>query len=177
MNLSLILYSLMVLIVLHSIGRQKSINSYLKKMGFAGTKLVREIKYTVLLLFLMFTVTIITGIILFNFGFSSDMNKVQTYITAFNLIDVLVVMGVASFVEEIFFRGFLQRKTNILVASFIFAYFHIVYSSFSELIMAFFLGLILGWGFEKSKNLFSPILAHYLYNLITVAIMFAGVSS
>jgi membrane protease YdiL (CAAX protease family) len=83
------------------------------------------------------------------------------------------VVLVASFVEEVFFRGFLQRRIGILAATFIFAYFHIVYGSFFEIIGAFMLGLILGKEYQLTRNLFAPVLSHTLYNLVVVVATFA----
>ncbi|NYZ80169.1 CPBP family intramembrane metalloprotease, partial [Candidatus Micrarchaeota archaeon] len=57
-------------------------------------------------------------------------------------------------------------------ASFIFAYFHIIYGSLSEVVGAFFLGAILGLCYIRSKNLFVPLIAHLSYNLILVILTF-----
>ncbi len=173
MNASIVLYALMLFLVIWSIGKQKNLNAYLKKLGFAKTNLLKESKNTLILLALMYLATIIIGMVFYAYGYQEDLGMVSEIIAQFDLVEVLIIMTMASFVEEIFFRGYIQRKTNVWVASFLFGYFHIIYGSLSEIVGAFFLGVILGKGYEKSKNLFSPILAHFIYNLLTIVLIFS----
>ena len=173
MNVSFILYTLMLFLVLWSNGKQKNINTYLKKLGFAKTNLFKETKNTLILLSLMYIATILIGMIFLAYGYQEDLGMVSNIIYQLDIVEVLVIMTLASFIEEIFFRGYLQRKTNIWVASFVFGYFHIIYGSLSEVVGAFAMGMILGKGYEKTNNLFSPILAHFIYNLLTVILIFS----
>lgn len=169
---SLILYSLMFFFVVLSIGKTRSLKNFVKKIGFKKIKLRKEICIAILFIFLLIAVSIIIEICLSLAGLQSDLEKVPSILKQIQFFDLLIILTVASFVEEIFFRGFLQRKTNILFASFVFAYFHIIYGSFSELIGTFFLGLVLGKEYEKTKNLFAPILSHFFYNIITLILIF-----
>ncbi len=168
MNASFLLYGLMLFFLYISLGKNK-----LKKLGFKKTDLLEETIHAVFYLFLMLAVTILIGVIFYSFGMASDTAKVPEIIKSISLEEVLSIIVVGSIVEEAFFRGYLLKKTNLLMSSFIFSYFHIIYGSLSEVIGAFFLGLILGIEFMKRKNLFTPALTHVLYNLIMILLVYS----
>jgi hypothetical protein len=169
---SLVLYSLMLIVVVWSIGKWKTINSLLVKLGVQKTNLIKEIWNGLLYFGVLFLVSIIIEDIMFYAGFQQDIAQMTKILTQANVGELLIVLTIASFVEEIFFRGYLQRKTNLLFASFIFSYFHVIYGSLSEMVGAFFLGLVLGKEYQKTNNLFAPILSHFLYNLTVIVLMF-----
>ncbi len=166
---SILLYAIMLALAIASAKRKKG--GIVKNIGFRKTEVVEETKYALSTLFLLFTASLIIGLIFFSIGLSKDASIVRSTLKEIPLSDILIVLVIGSITEEIFFRGYIQKKTNITTASFIFAYFHIIYGSLTEVVGAFFLGLILGYAFEKRKNLYAPTLAHLLYNLITVSIL------
>jgi len=168
---SLILYSLMLLAVVLSVERGRK--SLLEKLEIKKTNLGKELKTAVVFLGILIAVSILIQMVMVSLNFGEDLGQVTEVLKGADLGSLLVILTVASFVEEIFFRGYLQRKTNLLFASFIFAYFHIIYGSVSEIIGAFFLGIVLGKEYEKTKNLFAPIMSHFFYNLLTIVLMFA----
>jgi membrane protease YdiL (CAAX protease family) len=172
---SLTLYALMLLVVIVSIGKWKNPADLLKKIGLKETNIKSGIFNAGAYLILLIIVSIIIGGIMVAFGFEEDSQIVSDILHDADFVSLLVVLSVASFVEEIFFRGYLQRKTNLLFASFVFGYFHIIYGSFSEIIGAFFLGLVLGMAYERTKNLFAPILAHFFYNLVVISLIFVTI--
>ncbi|MEK7540280.1 MAG: CPBP family intramembrane glutamic endopeptidase [Patescibacteria group bacterium] len=92
------------------------------------------------------------------------MNNLKT--TNLWLLGYLLVARVIA--EEIFFRGFLAKKTGAVVSSIVFGALHASYGSGVEIIGAIVLGYALAKAFEKNKNLFPNIAAHFLYNLTVV---------
>lgn len=74
--------------------------------------------------------------------------------------------------EEIFFRGFLVKKIGIAGSSVIFGLAHFVYGSAAEVIGAIILGAILAVAFNENKNIYPNIAAHFLYNLVFLAVLF-----
>lgn len=168
---TLILYFLMLIFVVYSVKKTKSKKNLLQKLGFKKTNLGKAILQGFFYLGLLILVSVIVGEIFYSFGQEKDLGKVPNIIQQADITYILIALTVASFVEEIFFRGYLQRKTNLWIASFIFGYFHIIYGSFSEVIGAFFLGLVLGISFIRTKNLFVPIFSHFWYNIISVIII------
>ncbi len=168
MSISLILYFLMLFFVVISVKRK----NILKQLGFKKTKLLDETIIALFYVGLLITVSIVIGVFFYSIGFEKDLGRTAEAVRNFGLENVLTIIVFGSIIEEIFFRGYLQRKTNLLFASFVFAYFHIIYASLSEVVGAFFLGIILGYEFNKRKNLFTPILSHLLYNLIVTSMIF-----
>jgi hypothetical protein len=168
---SLVLYAVMTLIVLLSVGKIKNFKDGLTKLGIAKTNLRKEAITAIIFLGILIFVSLIIESIMFNLGFAKDLQQVPNTLKSVDFGSLLIVLSIASFVEEVFFRGYLQRKTNIIFASFIFGYFHIIYGSLSEIIGATALGFILGKEYEKTKNLFAPILSHFLFNLLTIILM------
>ena len=86
--------------------------------------------------------------------------------------------------EEIMFRGFLLPSLTryvpvwgaIIISGFIFAIAHL---SLSEVLPLATLGIILGFVYTRSRNLFAPMLLHSLWNsgtLISLFILGSGVS-
>jgi membrane protease YdiL (CAAX protease family) len=170
---SLILYALMVIVVVLSIGKWKSFKDFISKLGIKKTNVGKGLATAILYLVILIAVSTVIGIIMQYLGFKQDLEQVTNVLKGAGFASLLIVLTVASFVEEVFFRGYLQRKTNILFASFIFGYFHIIYGSLSEIVGAFFLGLVLGKEYDQTKNLFAPILSHFFYNLVTIMLIFA----
>lgn len=166
--ISLILYALMLILAIYGATKFKSKKNLLKKLGFKEINLGKAILQGCFYVGLLIVVSLVIGGIFYYANQEEDLGKVSEVIRQVDVAQILIILGIASFVEEIFFRGYLQRKTNLWIASFIFAYFHIIYGSWAEVTGTFFMGLVLGISFIRTKNLFVPIFSHLLYNLITV---------
>jgi len=98
------------------------------------------------------------------------------------LINVLMVVVLAAFGEEFFFRGVLQKLLQrwfrnphgaILVASLVFAAFHLQFYGF---LPRFVLGLLFGYLFYWSGNLWYAIIPHFVNNLIPVTLSYLAPS-
>jgi len=166
---SIILYIIMLALTINPIKNKKKI---INKIGFKKINAIKETKYALSTLLLLLITSAIISAIFLHFGFEKDAGITSKLIKQIPLWQVLIIIIIGSITEEIFFRGYIQRKTNLLTASFIFSYFHIIYGSITEVTGAFFLGLILGYAYEKRKNLYSPILAHFLYDIITITLIY-----
>ena len=89
----------------------------------------------------------------------------------FNLFLIAIIPAIG---EEMFFRGVIQKKLKnilrnphiaILITSFIFSAIHMQFFGF---LPRFFLGIILGYLFYYSGNLWMPIIAHFINNALAV---------
>ena len=99
--------------------------------------------------------------------------------TIWDLVYTIIVIAVIPAVgEELFFRGYLQQKTNdwlnnphvsILITAFLFS---IIHFHFQGLIPRFFLGVLLGYLCFWSQSLWPPILAHFINNAQAVVLSF-----
>ncbi|HZK61020.1 MAG TPA: type II CAAX endopeptidase family protein, partial [Anaerovoracaceae bacterium] len=93
---------------------------------------------------------------------------------------IVIVLGalVIPVGEELFFRGFLYRwirnrlsfSMAVLMSALVFGAFHLIPI---QAIMAFPLGLLNAWMFERSRSLWPPIVLHITNNLFTLVIAFA----
>lgn len=166
-----ILYAIMLALVVFSIGKFKNLRDLLKKMGFrklSVSGIGMAFFYGAVLLF----ISIAISYFLSSMGAGEDIGKVQEAVKQSDILLVFAVVVVASFVEEIFFRGYLQRRTNLVFAAAAFGYFHIIYGSLSEVAGTFILGLILGYEFKKVKNLMVPVISHLMYDVFAVILIF-----
>lgn len=166
---TIVLYSIMLAFSVAAAWKRKSL---LKGMGFERTS-ARDVGSAFGYFFLMLGTTILLGMLFSGLGMAEDLEKVPRALKGIGFGEIIATLTIASFVEEIFFRGFLQRRIGLVAAAFIFAYFHIIYGSLTEIIGTFALGAILGLQYSRSKNLFSPILSHLIYDLFIVTVVFA----
>jgi uncharacterized protein len=124
-------------------------------------------------LLLLIIATIALNLILYLIGLN-DLEKVGIQIKELIIQKpylIAYLLTVRIITEEIFFRGFLTKKTGILASSIVFAIAHYAYYSQAQIIGAFILGIILAQQYLKNKDLTSNIWAHALYNLINIIII------
>lgn len=88
------------------------------------------------------------------------------------LLSALVLVTTTGFVEELMFRGVLQRSTEeamgwwgIVYTSFLFAIVHWIHGSVLDVIFVFAVALIFGWMVKKTGSLFGVTLAHGIANI------------
>ena len=86
--------------------------------------------------------------------------------------DLFLLAAVSGFCEEIFFRGVVQAQFGIWACSIAFGFFHDPsFKHVSYSIMAFLAGLALGALYLYTNNLWAPITAHVVHNLISLYIL------
>jgi hypothetical protein len=95
------------------------------------------------------------------------------------LRDSVYMFGFVSIAEELLFRGLVQRdlekvfgwKHGIFLSALIFSVMHLTWRSIPELILVFFIGLILGYLYYKTRSLVAPIVIHGTGNVILVSVI------
>ncbi|MGC4101367.1 lysostaphin resistance A-like protein [Ferruginibacter sp.] len=99
------------------------------------------------------------------------------------LLTLFIVAILPGFAEELFFRGAVQNlftrwfknpAAAILLSAFIFSLFHFEYSDF---IGRFFLGIVLGWVFYLTGNLWLNICMHAAFNGLSVTGLYLSLRS
>lgn len=104
----------------------------------------------------------------------ADMKNVQDYI-----VSLIIIAMLPAIFEEMLFRGALQQVmirltknvfTGIIITSILFSAFHFSYYGFLSRLA---LGLIIGYIFYYSKNLWLASIAHFLYNAFGVTQLYA----
>lgn len=84
--------------------------------------------------------------------------------------------------EEIFFRGFLFEKIEhfgggivaIFITAFLFGLAHMSYGKIFPVLMPMVMGIVLGYIVFKTKNLYSSIIAHIIFNVTSLSLAYVG---
>ena len=81
-------------------------------------------------------------------------------------MDLVLISLIAGFAEEMLFRGILQVKFGIIVASVIFGLAHSVTPAY--ILIATVMGFYIGYVFKGSGNILVPIQLHFIYDLLAL---------
>lgn len=148
----------------------RTARSTVKFLLIKGKNLGDNIVLGVATFFLIAGITLAIILTLNLFGMADQENVKEKIIALPDYVFPVAVL-LSPFAEELFFRGFLRKKTGPLLSSFVFAMFHFGYGSSVEVIIAFFIGAILCSVTAWRKNLVPAIVAHGLFNLSTLTMM------
>ncbi|MCC7552300.1 CPBP family intramembrane metalloprotease [Candidatus Micrarchaeota archaeon] len=113
---------------------------------------------------------VLIGLVFYLFGLN-DQQNVKEVVKSLPLISIPLAIILAPLAEEIFFRGFLYKKIGIWISAVIFALLHFSYGSIVEIAVAFAIALFLTYLFIKTKSLWPSIIAHSLFNLFALGVM------
>jgi membrane protease YdiL (CAAX protease family) len=123
-------------------------------------------------LFMLMVVASITANVLLYFSGIYDQARIVEVVSALPLYLIIFSVTIAPISEELFFRAFLTPRLGIFPSSILFALIHAAYGSIAELTGAFFLGLVLATAYSRLKDPLPCIIAHALFNALSVSIMF-----
>lgn len=112
-----------------------------------------------------------------------ELRRVTEFLTTFDSLDqfllgFLVIAILPAFGEELIFRGILQNKLHqslhnphlaIWISAILFSAFHIQFYGFLPRLL---LGGLFGYLYHWSKNLWFPILGHFLNNGLTLTMIY-----
>ncbi|MEK6982873.1 MAG: CPBP family intramembrane glutamic endopeptidase [Candidatus Micrarchaeota archaeon] len=148
----------------------KNISTTLKNIGILDVSLSTVIYYTFVGLVSVFLLSIILGILV-NFLKINDQSNVASKVNSFPYYILFFGIFIAPFTEELFFRGFLSSKIGNFLSTAIFALFHILYGSITEVIGVFFIGYLFAIIYKRSGSLWPCILIHLLFNLFSISMI------
>lgn len=168
--ISLSLYAAMLAVVFFSI-RKPRLSRFFKAVSLKKPRWP-DLPNAIVFAGILIVASIAVAAVFTSMGWEKDLEKVPDALKQSPVISLFIIITAASIIEEIFFRGFLQPRTSILFSAFVFSYFHIIYGSLTELAGTFVLGLILGKQFQRTKSLFPCMLSHFIYNSLTLAVVF-----
>lgn len=95
------------------------------------------------------------------------------------LINLFAVALIPAFVEELYFRGTMQKTFKnlsgnpvlaIIITAIIFSGFHFSYFGFLSRMM---LGIVLGFIYEYTKSIWMPILLHFINNAFAIITIYS----
>jgi membrane protease YdiL (CAAX protease family) len=132
--------------------------------GFKKISFKNLTKNSLVLYFSIFLLSLLISFI-FNIIGYQDLGLVSSKILSIPILYIIYLFTIRIFVEEWFFRGFLVKRIGIFLSAFLFSLAHIGYASIVEIVGAFILGLLLGYYFKKTNNIYPNIIAHILYDV------------
>jgi len=169
------LFILVPLIWYHFVNRinlkQMLSNLKLRKKG-----LDEAILWGTITMIFAFVIIIAIGVVMMYIGFdtteSSNIPELESY---FSLPLIFILITFQPIGEEIFFRGFLLEKINsifgkevaIIITGLLFGIAHLSFGNVYPAFMTAIVGLLFAFLIIKTKNLYSAITAHILFNLVS----------
>ncbi|MCX6767393.1 MAG: CPBP family intramembrane metalloprotease [Candidatus Micrarchaeota archaeon] len=100
-----------------------------------------------------------------------DTEKVAEVLRQQEPLALLVAVSFGPLAEELFFRGYLQKRVGVLLTSAVFAFLHRGYGSVAEVLAAFVVSMIFGHYVRKNNSILPPFIAHALYNAMSVLVV------
>ncbi len=173
---SVLLYFVLVVAAIGFTLPLKQWKKALQQLGVVPKKISefsisRTFKEAVFLLVLVFFLLTFEALLL-SVAHVNDAEKVAGVIQKLSVIAMLVAVTIAPFAEEVFFRGFLQKKVGVILTALLFSALHFSFGSTTELVGAFTAALVFGWWVKyKNPSLWPVILAHAGYNAISVLLV------
>jgi membrane protease YdiL (CAAX protease family) len=153
---------------------KKDLGSTLGSIGLPG-KTEDNLFYTAITLSAIFLVLFCLGVAAIVLKFN-DQQKVSEKITSLPVIVLLFAVIGAPLTEELFFRAFLVPRAGIIASAIVFGLLHFAYGSVVEVLGAVVIGLVLAASYKFTKNVAPCMLAHMLYNAISITVitLFSG---
>lgn len=170
------IYGAAILAAYFVVKREERIRLSERIKGIAEAFHSRKKKYPIYL-----CVGVAIGLVLANAEFS--VLKSESLIPSLNLSNLFVLAVVmvffVGFGEELIFRYILQTRlqreignySGIFLASFLFMTMHSGYSSIPYLVFVFFVGLILGYAFYRTRSLFFITVIHGSINFFLFSLL------
>lgn len=90
-------------------------------------------------------------------------NDIRPIFSETKLIDLCFISACAGLGEELLFRGVIQAKLGIVVASIIFGLLHFITPAY--FVIATIMGLYMGFLFQRFDSLLIPVQLHFVYDL------------
>ncbi|MFH0884444.1 MAG: CPBP family intramembrane glutamic endopeptidase [Candidatus Micrarchaeota archaeon] len=148
---------------------KKDLRSTMCSIGLPGN--IRDnLFYSAMTLSAIFLVLFCLGVAAIVLKFN-DQQKVSDKITSLPTLVLLFAVVGAPLTEELFFRAFLVPRTGIVISAIVFGLLHFAYGSVVEVLGALVIGLVLGASYKFSKSVAPCMLAHLLYNAISITVI------
>jgi len=164
------------------------VNNLKLKEIFRRIKLVREnidkaFLWGLLAAIIIFVVIFVIEFVLIKMGQKpQDLSNIPDIQRLFSWPVLFFLVAIQPIGEEIFFRGFLFEKIEyfgggvvaIFITAFLFGLAHMSYGKIFPVLMPMVMGIILGFIVFKTKNLYSAIIAHIVFNVTSLTLAYVG---
>ena len=109
-------------------------------------------------------------------GFKGENKLAKEIASSINIPLLIIIPLFSSLSEEIFFRGLIFSHLNekfgwissAIITSILFSFAHLEYKSLFETIATFIFSIILCYLIKSTKNIISPITAHFMYDFLAL---------
>ncbi len=88
--------------------------------------------------------------------------EIKSMFDSMNMIDLLLISLLAGIGEELLFRGIVQVKFGLIIASVVFGLMHSI--SLAYVIVTIIMGLYIGGIYQSSGSLLVPVQLHFAYD-------------
>jgi hypothetical protein len=158
-----------------------NIRTMLDKLRLRSERIDDAFLWGVLAAAVMLIIVLIIGSALYSSGVvdeDTEISNIEDLAGNLSIYSMVFIILFQSIGEEIFFRGFLMEKINsyagekmaIFVTAILFGLAHMSYGKIYPVIMPMIMGIILGYIVFRTKNLYSAIIAHMLFNFTSFAL-------
>jgi len=165
---------------------------FVNKLGlkgiFARIRLVSQdidkaFLWGILAAIIIFFIIFAIELVLISLGHSvQDLSNIPDIQRLFSWPTMFFLVAIQPIGEEIFFRGFLFEKidqfaggiTAIFITAFLFGLAHMSYGKIFPVLMPILMGVVLGFIVFKTKNLYSAIIAHVVFNITSLTLAYVG---
>ncbi|MDH7506720.1 MAG: CPBP family intramembrane metalloprotease [Candidatus Thermoplasmatota archaeon] len=155
----------------------------LKRIKFVSENIDKAFVWGVLAAIISFVVIFVFEFILIKLGQNpQDLSNIPDLQRLFSWPVLFFLITIQPIGEEIFFRGFLFEKIEnfaggilaIFFTAFLFGLAHISYGKIFPVLMPILMGIILGFIVLKTRNLYSAVIAHILFNITSLTLAYLG---
>ena len=132
---------------------------------------------------MIFLIIFIIEFVLIKLNYNpQDLSNIPDLQKLFSWPAMFFLVAIQPIAEEIFFRGFLFEKIEnfaggtvaIFSTAFLFGLAHMSYGKIFPVLMPILMGVILGFIVYKTKNLYSSIIAHIVFNITALILAYLG---
>jgi len=155
---------------------------------FARIKLVsknidKAFLWGILAAIVIFFVIFVIEYVLISLGHKpQDLSNIPDLQRLFSWPSMFFLVAIQPIGEEIFFRGFLFEKienfaggtTAVFITAFLFGIAHMSYGKIFPVLMPMLMGIIFGYIVLKTKNLYSSLFAHIVFNITVLTLAYLG---
>lgn len=160
-----------------------SFKEMLKRIKLVGENIDKAFLWGILSAIIIFILIFVIEFALIGVGVNvQDLSNIPDLQKLFSWPVLFFLVAVQPIGEEIFFRGFLLEKVQgfggdvvaIILTAFLFGIAHFSYGKIYPVLIPILIGIILGYIVVRTKNLYSSIVGHIIFNVTSLSLAYLG---
>lgn len=155
----------------------------LKRIKLVTKNIDKAFLWGLLAAIIIFFIIFVIEFVLIQMGYKpQDLSNIPDIQRLFSWPVLFFLVAIQPIGEEIFFRGFLFEKIEhfgggivaIFITAFLFGLAHMSYGKIFPVLMPMVMGIVLGYIVFRTKNLYSSIIAHIIFNVTSLSLAYVG---